>query len=211
MGSRQLEKGLHGSLQEKRILFLQPKEGIVRRPMFLIVLLILVGTLSYGGTWAIAGDLIIHSGATLSLNNARVDLNCSDLIVQGGGTIDLGSSTVEHCGNFILHSGSTVIWGTGTIGLCVDSDGDGLFDYIEDIYGTDPNNPDSDGDGLLDGEEDANQNGTQDPDETDATNPDTDGDGFGDGAEVEAGTDPLDPQSHPSTAMPWVPLLLLDD
>jgi len=183
----------------------------VRRPMFLIILLVLISILSCGGTWAFAGDLIIHSGATLSLNNATADLNCSDLIVEGGGTIDLGSGTVEHCGNLILNTGGILIWGTGTIGLCVDSDGDGLFDYIETILGTDPYNPDSDGDGLLDGEEDANHNGTQDPDETDATNPDTDGDGFDDGTEVEAGTDPLDPQSHPSGAMPWVPLLLLDD
>ena len=110
-----------------------------------------------------------------------------------------------------MNIGGILIWGTGTVGYCVDSDGDGLFDYIETILGTDPHNPDSDGDGLLDGEEDANHNGTQDPGETDATNPDTDGDGFGGGAEVEAGTEPLDPQSHPSGAMPWIPLLLLDD
>lgn len=34
-----------------------------------------------------------------------------------------------------------------------DSDGDGLTDAQEKIYGTDPNNPDTDGDGYLDGEE----------------------------------------------------------
>ena len=31
---------------------------------------------------------------------------------------------------------------------------------------------------------------------------DTDGDGFSDGAEVAAGTDPLDPVSHPTTPVP---------
>ena len=183
----------------------------MRRPMFLIVLFILVGILSCGGTLAFAGDLIIHFGATLSLNNATLDLRCSDLIVEDGGTINLGSGTVERCGNLILNSGGILISGTGTVGYCLDSDGDGLFDYIETILGTDPYNPDTDGDGLLDGDEDANHNGTRDPDETDATNPDTDGDGVSDGDEVAAGTDPLDPQSYPSVAMPWVPLLLLDD
>jgi hypothetical protein len=34
-----------------------------------------------------------------------------------------------------------------------DSDGDGLLDWEETIYKTDPNNPDTDGDGYFDGEE----------------------------------------------------------
>jgi hypothetical protein len=34
-----------------------------------------------------------------------------------------------------------------------DSDGDGLKDWEEKIYGTDPNNPDTDGDGTSDGDE----------------------------------------------------------
>ena len=34
-----------------------------------------------------------------------------------------------------------------------DIDQDGLFDYEEPLYGTDPLNPDTDGDGFLDGEE----------------------------------------------------------
>lgn len=34
-----------------------------------------------------------------------------------------------------------------------DSDGDGLLNYQEPTYGTDPNNPDTDGDKLSDGEE----------------------------------------------------------
>lgn len=34
-----------------------------------------------------------------------------------------------------------------------DSDGDGLYDWEEALWGTDPNNPDTDGDGTSDGEE----------------------------------------------------------
>lgn len=35
----------------------------------------------------------------------------------------------------------------------LDSDGDGLKDWQEQIFGTDPNNSDTDGDGILDGDE----------------------------------------------------------
>ena len=35
----------------------------------------------------------------------------------------------------------------------IDTDADGLPDYMENIYGSDPNNPDTDGDGYKDGEE----------------------------------------------------------
>lgn len=58
-----------------------------------------------------------------------------------------------------------------------DTDGDGLIDYDEAIYGTDINITDTDGDGLLDGEE-VHTYGTT------ATVADTDSDGSDDGAEV---------------------------
>ncbi len=65
----------------------------------------------------------------------------------------------------------------------VDSDNDGLFDYIENVIGTDPNDADSDDDGILDGDENANHDGVVDPGDTDPTNPDSDGDGIQDGTE----------------------------
>ena len=93
----------------------------------------------------------------------------------------------------------------------VDSDGDGLLDYVEMEIGTspynpdtdydglpdgvevddsdgnrtDPLNPDSDGDFLPDGVEDSNHNGRVDKGETDPLNPDSDGDGIPDGKDDE--------------------------
>ena len=37
--------------------------------------------------------------------------------------------------------------------LHIDTDGDGLTDWGEELAGTDPNNPDTDADNVLDGDE----------------------------------------------------------
>ena len=88
--------------------------------------------------------------------------------------------------------------------MTLDSDNDGLSDYVEEfILGTDPFNPDTDGDGLLDGLEDRNGNGIVDEGETDPLNPDSDGDYLLDGFEDSNRngrvdpweTDPLNPDS----------------
>lgn len=76
-----------------------------------------------------------------------------------------------------------------------DNDNDGLFNIIEEIYGTDPENPDTDGDGLTDYEEvyitgtdplkyDTDDNGINDADD------DSDNDGLSNREEIELGTDP---------------------
>ncbi|MGC8846614.1 MAG: IPT/TIG domain-containing protein, partial [Candidatus Hydrogenedens sp.] len=73
-----------------------------------------------------------------------------------------------------------------------DTDGDGLFDIVEDrnrngIVDEGETNlyvQDSDGDGIPDGNEDRNRNGIWDENETDPTCNDSDGDGIWDGADV---------------------------
>lgn len=100
----------------------------------------------------------------------------------------------------------------------VDSDGDGIMDYMEQLVGTDPTLADTDGDGLsdyteyiktntdplltdtdgngiADGSEDADGDGLTNLAErllgTALNKTDTDGDGLSDGQERELGTDPL--------------------
>jgi len=65
----------------------------------------------------------------------------------------------------------------------VDSDGDGLSDWQEVVYGTNPYNPDTDGDGLTDKWEIDHG--------LDPLDWDMDGDGLSDGWEVGHGYDPL--------------------
>jgi ketosteroid isomerase-like protein len=101
-------------------------------------------------------------------------------------------------------------WANFNVGQVVeiDSDGDGLFDSIEAILGTNPNDKDTDDDGLMDGDEDLNHNGVveQNLGETDPRNIDTDGDLVQDGTEkgitvatVNTDTSVFKPDADPST------------
>lgn len=65
----------------------------------------------------------------------------------------------------------------------IDSDGDGLPDFIETGC-TNPFDADSDDDGIVDGDEDADHDGDLDVAETDPCDEDTDFDGIQDGTEV---------------------------
>lgn len=140
-------------------------------------------------------------------------------IANGGGLLFTTPLTnflglVDAATGVVIILGPTVVgmdalaWVDGT-----DTDGDGLFDTVEALLGTDPGNADTDGDGLFDGFEVDNGfdpltagEGTQDPDGdgldnlaeqtagADPNSADSDGGGRTDGEEVLLhGTDPLDP------------------
>lgn len=63
--------------------------------------------------------------------------------------------------NELVYDPSAVIKGDSTEGNVADfdSDGDGLKDWQEQLFGTDPNNHDTDGDGILDGDESLDEAG----------------------------------------------------
>ena len=86
-----------------------------------------------------------------------------------------------------------------------DAESQGILTSFAIGGGTITGETDTDGDGLKDYQEPIIYN-------TSRLSADTDGDRFSDGDEVNIhGTDPNDPDSHPSLAMPWLPLLLLDE
>ncbi|WP_411347121.1 S-layer homology domain-containing protein [Paenibacillus sp. WLX2291] len=128
------------------------------------------------------------------------------------------SNLTTSSGDGLKNTSSKAKTSTTTLDAKLDSDKDGLPDYIEDILGTNKYNRDTDGDGLSDGEEvntvgtdplqvDTNKNGISDAKEdgdgdglsnseelrhhTDPKNADTDFDGWADGLEIQKGTNPL--------------------
>ena len=175
----------------------------------------------YAGSGAIAVAVLANDvdpdGDVLAVSGVTQGENGGSVTVRPDGTVAYVPATPQFQGtdvftytatDGVLSDSATV---TVRVGPPVDSDGDGLPDWVEDgdqdgtvdPGETDPLNPDTDGDGLLDGTEDANHDGDVDPGETDPLNPDTDGDGLLDGTEdanhdgdVDPGeTDPLNPDT----------------
>ena len=126
------------------------------------------------------------------------------LKVTLGGLIDVAQVDI-----FPMTAEATAPAGGVQCGTVGDSDGDGLDDDVEQVIGTDPNDPDTDGDGTNDGDEDFDGDGLTNVEEvtgsendgygnepTDLTDADSDDDGLTDGQEVDlTGTDPNNPDT----------------
>jgi parallel beta-helix repeat protein len=114
----------------------------------------------------------------------------------------------EKSDDSVVELASFVIGG-GTITQDSDSDDDNLADYSEIFaYHTLWQHDDTDGDCIPDGWEVAY--GLDPLDDNDADG-DIDLDGYTNLEEYLKDTHPGNPTSHPSRAMPWIPLLLLND
>ncbi|BCS95388.1 hypothetical protein DSLASN_10200 [Desulfoluna limicola] len=65
-----------------------------------------------------AGDLIVRDGAKLELHTSTLTLNCGDISVTSGSTVDLGSGTVMGSGAMEADASSTLDLGSATVNLC---------------------------------------------------------------------------------------------
>jgi hypothetical protein len=156
------------------------------------------------------GDALSISGTTPCSSGGSVTVGADGTVAYVAPTPEFqGTDVFTYTMTDGLFSDTATV--TVTVGPPLDSDDDGLPDWVEDDDGddtvdpgeTDPQDPDTDDDGLTDGTEDENHNGNVDPGETDPLDPDTDDDGLLDGTEdenhdgdVDPGeTDPLDPDS----------------
>lgn len=128
-----------------------------------------------GATWKIE-----KPGMMLGFNTLNLSAS-----MKTGKVIATNIQVVNSNSDFLNHSNVNV----------EDSDGDGIIDYDESVYKTDPNLADTDADGLSDYIElvctgtDPAKYSTEDDGICDADR-DTDGDGLSNKEEVQRGTDP---------------------
>ena len=148
----------------------------------------LAGSASSSQTTAYAGDTVQLTA------EANSGFQFIEWIVSAGG-VDIAAD-----GSFTMPDEDVVVTAEFGISEDTDTDEDGVPDYLEALFETDPTLADTDGDGLTDYQEinilqtdptlpDTDGNGILDGDE------DADGDGLTNIKELELGTDPLDPDS----------------
>ncbi|MEM6539987.1 MAG: gliding motility-associated C-terminal domain-containing protein, partial [Bacteroidota bacterium] len=152
------------------------------------------------------------------------DISNGDVTIQNGNIVDFAGLPL---GNYVFRyttssaqppcTDNSIDVSVMVIDCLLDADNDGLNDEVEEVLGTNPNNPDTDGDGIEDGQEvnidstdplddcdsvggtplpgsDCDLDGLTNAEENDlGTNPndaDTDNDGLTDGEEVVVEDDP---------------------
>lgn len=166
----------------------------------------------------------IHK-AVINISNLEIntlpDGHYLSMISAGTFSISASAKCYESSGNsnVVIPEGG-VITRDFALEKSVDSDRDGIPnscdafpDDINEWLDTDEDgtgnhsDPDDDNDGMPDEWE---LKYTLNPFVDDATD-DPDADGWSNIMEYEGDTDPTDPNSHPSKAMPWMPMILLDD
>ena len=148
-----------------------------------------------------AGQLVVSERTPTKIVAEATALH---LKVTLGGLVDVAEIDL-----FPMAAQVTAPAGGVTCGSAPDSDGDGLTDDVEEVIGTDPQDPDTDDDGTPDGDEDADDDQVTNLEEvtgsendgygnepTDPTDADSDDDGLTDGQEIDqTGTDPNDPDT----------------
>ena len=137
-----------------------------------------------------------HSGSTEYISNVgNIDIELSE-----AGQYQLTFYTIDGLGKQSELQNKTI--SLTTFGL--DTDGDGIPDYIENTSCTDPLDADTDDDGILDGFEDEDHDGVFgiEDNETHPCNPDSDSDGIQDGTELGYTLDNVGPDTDLSVFQP---------
>ena len=156
-----------------------------------------------------AGQLVVSERTPTKIVAEATALH---LKVTLGGLVDVAEIDL-----FPMAAQVTAPAGGVTCGSAPDSDGDGLTDDVEEVIGTDPQDPDTDDDGTPDGDEDADgdqvtnleevtgsENDGYGNEPTDPTDADSDDDGLTDGQETSGsendgfGNEPTDPNDADS-------------
>lgn len=74
-----------------------------------------------------AGGIVVEDGGHIQLSDQTIALECRDIVIQSGGSMDLGTGTVDLCRHFFLEPGSTLVDAAGAITLCGTWQNNSLF------------------------------------------------------------------------------------
>jgi hypothetical protein len=109
-----------------------------------------------------AQGLTVGAGSRVSLGNATVDLNCNDLVIEGGGAVNAQGALLDTSRHLTIQPAGLLEGGSSTIRLSGTWTNDGTFIVAQssvrfytgcgvenDVQGS----SDSDGDGIPDGED----------------------------------------------------------
>lgn len=84
-----------------------------------LLILIIFGTLFlYNVPCAHAEGISIGDGVNINLDNGVINLNCVDINVKSGGTLNMESGRIEQCRELMIDNGGIFISGIGTITYC---------------------------------------------------------------------------------------------
>jgi hypothetical protein len=174
--------------------------------------------------------LTIGNGASVTMNDGTIIMNCTDVSIASGGALNVGSGTIEECRDLTVETGSTLTFSSGDIqmnGLFTLNGtatiGSGIITFTEDCSQTNLSGGtgDHDNDGTANDTDPDDDNDIM-PDQWEIANSlnflrddaaeDADGDGFTNIVEYNRGSDPSDINDYPSSpVIPHLHLLLLGD
>jgi hypothetical protein len=194
--------------------------------IFSAVVLPAAALLTVAAASPLHAGLTVGSESCVTLNGAAIAMNCSDISIASGGTVNVGSGAIESCQNLTIESGGALISDSGDIQMngvftldgTIDI-GNGIVVFTQDCGQTNQTggSGDHDGDGTVNGDDlDDENDGMPDQWEidyglnflSDDAAEDADDDGFTNLQEYAAGTNPCDPNDHGTRAQPYLYLLL---
>lgn len=154
------------------------KEPILGKIFMIILLIVILGGLGFGGWWAY--NKFLKNPPVQTPTTSQNNLNTAPIVATSTEQTAATNTTTEIPADISAKMQNDQL----LFGEPVDSDKDGLDDVREREIGTDPSNPDTDNDGLSDSDEVIVW-------KTDPSNPDSDGDSYLDGQEIANGYNPL--------------------